>query len=186
MSGRGASTPSRWTPWTPPKLHASCTICGGSGYIHRVYSDNHRSLRKACQMLGIMWEASQPGVRQTNARIERCSQDVLEGSRTLLVQAGLPSLFWPYATRCYCHHSNCALREDGASAWFRRHGSHFQGRTIPAGLWRFFLPTSGRAQVSKADPKMVWEFFLGYRLHQGGAGTVSIWQWSLPSSWISL
>ena len=52
----------------------------GDDYIYRVYSDNHRSLRKTCQMLGVMWEASQPGVHQTNARVERCNQDVLEGS----------------------------------------------------------------------------------------------------------
>jgi hypothetical protein len=137
-------------------------------------------------MLGIMWEASQPGVRQTNARIERCSQDVLEGSRTLLVQAG-PSV----AVLAICHtvllppQQLCSARRRGLcmvpEAWVP-----FQGRTVPAGLWRFFLPTSGRAQVSKADPKMVWEFSWAIVLHQGGAGTVSIWQWSLPSSWISL
>ena len=65
----------------------------GDGFVYRAYSDNHRSLRKACQLLGIMWEASQPGVHQTNARVERCDKDVLEGFRTLLVQAGFPCCF---------------------------------------------------------------------------------------------
>ena len=36
-------------------------------------------LREACQLLGIRWEASQPDVRQTDARAERCSRDMLGG-----------------------------------------------------------------------------------------------------------
>ena len=51
----------------------------GNDSIWHVYSDNHRSIRKACELLGVMWEGSQPGVRQTNARIERCNQDVIAG-----------------------------------------------------------------------------------------------------------
>ena len=119
-------------------------------------------------MLGTLWEASQPGVHQTNGRVERCNQDVLEGPRTLLVQAGLPSLFWPYATRCYCHLSNCVTGDDGASPWFRRHEPHLKGDQIPLGCGVFFLPASTKTVVSKADPRMVWGIFLGYRLAPGG------------------
>ena len=155
MSGRAASTQSPLIHWMPPRLRESCSICGGDDFIYRVYSDNHRSLRKACQMLGIMWEASQPGVQQTNARVGRCNQDVLEGPRTLLVQAGLPTLFWQHATRCYCHLSNCAIGDDGASPWFRRHESPFKGDQIPLGCGVFFLPASTKTVISKAAPRMV-------------------------------
>ena len=90
------------------------------------------------------------------------------GARTLLVQAGLPSLCWPYATRCYCHHSNCMIGEDGASPWFRRHESHFKGDQFPLGCGVFFLPASTKTVVSKADPRMVWGIFVGYRFAPWG------------------
>ena len=39
----------------------------GDHSIWHVYSDNHRSIRKACELLGIMREGSQPGIHQTKA-----------------------------------------------------------------------------------------------------------------------
>ena len=93
---------------------------------------------------------------------------MLEGPRTLLVQAGLPSLFWPYATRCYCHLSNRAVGDDGTSPWFRRHEPPFKGDQIPLGCGVFFLPASTKTVVSKADPRTVWGIFLGRRLAPGG------------------
>ena len=65
----------------------------GDQPVKRLYSDNRRSIRKACHMLRIPWEASQPGIHQTNARVERSSRDILDGTRVALVQVGLPSLF---------------------------------------------------------------------------------------------
>ena len=50
---------------------------------------------------------------RNNAIIERFASDVLAGARTLLVQAGLPSGFWPLALQCYCHHESVAPRDGG-------------------------------------------------------------------------
>ena len=36
--------------------------------------------------------------------------DILQGTRALLCQAGLPSVWWPLAAKCYCHHDNVAAR----------------------------------------------------------------------------
>lgn len=63
----------------------------GNDTVGLVYSDNHPSLRAECRELGIAWEGSQLGIHQSNAIIERFNADVLAGTRTLLVQAGLPS-----------------------------------------------------------------------------------------------
>ena len=56
----------------------------------------------------------------------------------------------------------------GRNIWFRRHSSHFEGEQIPLGCGIFFLPASTKTVVSKADPRMVWGIFLGYRLSPGG------------------
>eukprot|EP00974_Lingulodinium_polyedra_P108814 10531172-Lingulodinium_polyedra.AAC.1 len=45
---------------------------------------------KACEARGLLVELSQPGVPQTNARAERCNQDVLDVLRAMLVTAGFP------------------------------------------------------------------------------------------------
>ena len=135
----------------------------GDQTFQRLYSDNHRSIRKACHLLSIMWEGSQPGMHQTNARIERCNGEILAGSRALLVAAGLPSAFWPFACPCYCHLDNTAMRDDGTTSWYRRHGTHFSGERIPFGCGVFFLPANTKYVASKADPRMQWVIFLGSR-----------------------
>ena len=52
-------------------------------------------LRAATHMIPAPWEGSTPGVPQTNSRIERTVQDVCDGLRVFLHQAGLPNCFWP-------------------------------------------------------------------------------------------
>ena len=139
----------------------------GDQPIERIYSDNFRSFQKACYHLGIMWERSQPGVHETNGRIERCNGDILAGIRTLLVQGGLPSGFWPLAGPCFCHLDNITL-VDGTSPWFKRHGDHFAGLSVPFGCGVHFIPAVTKYARSKADPRLQWGVFVGYRLAPGG------------------
>ena len=118
----------------------------GESTVGRVYSDNHPSLRAACQELCIAWEGPQPGIHQNNAIIERFNSDVLAGARALLVQAGLPSGLWPLAVQCYCHLESASLQEKegdpaGASPWFCRHAEHFPGMQIPFGAGVYYLPS---------------------------------------------
>ena len=70
------------------------------------YSDNAGNLKKAMADQRIVHEFSLPGVQKSNGLIERYVQDVLQGVRTLLVQAGLPLCFWPYAADCFVFCSN--------------------------------------------------------------------------------
>ena len=66
-----------------------------------VYSDNAGNIKKAVRDLRLAHEFSLPGVPKSNGLIERYVGDVLQGTRTYLVQAGLPICFWPYASQCY-------------------------------------------------------------------------------------
>ena len=43
----------------------------GGSEIGRVYSDVARNIESACGKLGVMWEQSKPGVKQTNTMAER-------------------------------------------------------------------------------------------------------------------
>ena len=61
-------------------------------------------------------EFSLPGVPKSNALAERTVQIVLQGTRTLLVAAGAPICFWPYAAECFCFHENVFEEIDDSSA----------------------------------------------------------------------
>jgi len=65
--------------------------------VECVYADNYSSYKQAIKRLGATYERSQPGISKSNAIIERCNQDVLQGARVVLCQAGLPACFWPWA-----------------------------------------------------------------------------------------
>eukprot|EP00972_Heterocapsa_arctica_P086783 12792878-Heterocapsa_arctica.AAC.1 len=62
-----------------------------------MYSDNSGEIIKASKKLRILREPSQPGVPESNAKIERTNLDVLEGMRTSMIHASFPECFWPFA-----------------------------------------------------------------------------------------
>lgn len=61
----------------------------------QLHSDNSSEVLNTASNLAIPHSMSEPGVPQTNAFAERANRDVLEGTRTVLVLAGLPSCFGP-------------------------------------------------------------------------------------------
>ena len=73
----------------------------GDQEINRAYCDNWSSFKGVCRTMGILREPSLQGVPKTNARIERVGQDQLDGTRTLLSAAGLPTCWSTYAMPCY-------------------------------------------------------------------------------------
>ena len=79
----------------------------GDEPVKRLYSDNVDELISAARYLNIAHEASQQGIPQTNGIIERDVQDMLTGTRTLLVAVGLPGFCWSYAVPCYMDLDNC-------------------------------------------------------------------------------
>ena len=117
--------------------------------------------------MSIPHHLAQPGIHQSNGIIQRCNSDVLAGARTLLVEAGLPSCFWPYAAACYCHHDNIQIADDGYCPWYRRFGEQFPGETFPFGSRVYFLPAPTKYELSKADARMQCGIFLGYEMTPG-------------------
>eukprot|EP00972_Heterocapsa_arctica_P089432 13185010-Heterocapsa_arctica.AAC.1 len=74
----------------------------GTYKIHTMYSDSSGAIIKACKKLGILRESSRLCVPQSNAKLERTNLDILEGTRTIMIHAGFPGCFWPFADPTYC------------------------------------------------------------------------------------
>eukprot|EP00971_Amphidinium_carterae_P260413 5166745-Amphidinium_carterae.1 len=88
---------------------------------------------------------------------------IQEGTRCLLLQAGLDPRWWPHAARCFCHMNN-VQKKDGMSPWLRRFESKdFTGELIPFGALLDFiqLPAKETKQIKYA-PRTVTGIFLGY------------------------
>ena len=150
------------------EIHLCLAFIAGDERIKLIYCDGAPAYKSACKRMQILSEKAQPGIHQTNARIERCNADILAGSRVLLVQAGLPSCFWPYVTACYCFLENVTEVDCESSPWFLRHGAHFMGLALPPGCRVFFFPAPTKYKPSKADARLQCGIFLGYRLAPGG------------------
>ena len=60
------------------------------------------AIAAALRAAGIRQETSTPGLPRTNGVAERQVQEVINGTRVLLVKAGLPTSYWPYAMRAWC------------------------------------------------------------------------------------
>ncbi|MFM7978774.1 MAG: hypothetical protein ACKPKO_05610, partial [Candidatus Fonsibacter sp.] len=69
----------------------------GNRDISRFYSDRSGEIERALRVLHITSDTSQPDVPQDNAVAERLVQDVLEGTRTTLLRAGVPPCLWEFA-----------------------------------------------------------------------------------------
>ena len=142
----------------------------GDSPVKRFYSDNADELISAARHLKVAHEASQQGIPQTNGIIEREVQDMLTGTRTLLVAAGMPGYFWSYAAPCYMHLDNCVPHpKTGQTAWYRRYGEEFTGQLIPFGSAVIFKPSPTKYKTDKPLPAGMYGIFLGYRFAPGGA-----------------
>jgi hypothetical protein len=134
----------------------------------KVHTDNSQELIKALSDLGIVHERALPYRPQSNGVAERAVRRVLEGTRTILMQAGLPPPFWSFACRHFCFSHNTKMWE-GDSPWNGRFGKgHFKGPHIPFGCLVDFLPVSPlRSEKPKFGPNAVPGIFLMYVLAPG-------------------
>ena len=83
----------------------------GDRVIERLFSDWSGEIYKALRNLHIVAERSQPGAPQNNAVAERLVRDVLEGTRTVLVRAGLPPrpMLLGIRAQTLLHDGNCVV-----------------------------------------------------------------------------
>ena len=101
--------------------------------------------------------------------VERALRHVEEGTKTVLLHAGLPPQWWPFAAKYFCF--ACNLDESqGPSPWSKRHGSMaFTGVRCPFGaLVEFCLPGPTPCQPPESIPRRTSGLFLGYYVHPGG------------------
>jgi hypothetical protein len=139
----------------------------GDRPVKLFYSDASGEIKKACKLLRLVHERSQPGVPQNNAIIERTNQDIVTGTIASLVQAGLPPCFWSFAASCYCMLDNTDYAK-GPSPWALTHGEEFGGLRVPFGTKVTFRPSpTKRTQPGKWDPPTSTGVFAGYVLKPG-------------------
>ena len=94
------------------------------------------------KMLGTEHDHAVPGDPRTNARAERANRMVLEGARSILIYAGLPTQFWPYACRYFCLAHNSMSWKGHESAYKLRFGEQFPVNKplLPFGCLVYFMP----------------------------------------------
>ena len=156
-----------------PDAQAALMEFFGNSMPKFVYTDMAPELIKAVKDLCTPHGKSTPYRHTSNSYCERVVRKVVEGARTLLEHAGLPTCFWPFAVRYWCFADNVAVR-DGESAWNLRHqAGHFAptwGKSvIPFGCLVEFLPKPDAIRaMPKFEPRSNQGILVGYRLQPGG------------------
>ena len=137
--------------------------------VKRIHTDMAPDLINAVKQLHVAHSKSTPYRHQGNSFCERTNRKIIEGARTLLEHAGLPSCFWTFAVRHWCFMDNTEIR-NGESSWNLRHGEgHFAGKRYPFGCLVGFLPPPKTVQaMPKFEPRANQGILVGYRLHPGG------------------
>eukprot|EP00971_Amphidinium_carterae_P097211 1923852-Amphidinium_carterae.1 len=99
--------------------------------IKVMYSDNVPELVQAAWDKSWVQNRSVPGMSKNNALVKRMVRRMQEGTRCLLLQAGLHLKWWLYAAKCFCCMNN-VQKKDGMSPWLRRFSNEeFAGELIP-------------------------------------------------------
>ena len=77
-------------------------FAGPKTEIHSFYSDSGRELVSAAEHLSWCHVTSVPYIHHTNGIVEREVRHVEEGTKTMLVRAGLDPKWWPLASKYFC------------------------------------------------------------------------------------
>ena len=145
---------------------------GPNGKAKLVHTGNSGELIKAIADLGYAHQRALPHTPQMNGVAERAVRDVVEGGRTLLERAGLPSKLWPYAVKCYCFLRNVTRVIEGQTPWERRYGEQFTGPLLPFGSLVSYQPTGDHGK-EKFHSKGMYGVFFGYFTKPGGNGDMT-------------
>eukprot|EP00972_Heterocapsa_arctica_P114083 16440647-Heterocapsa_arctica.AAC.1 len=142
---------------------------GAKQKIKVMYTDNAPELVKAIALLKIRHDTSTPYRSTTNSVAERMNRKVIEGTRTVLEQAGLSPRWWPHAVKHVCFSLNISLF-NGDRAYNLRHGKgHFKGLKIPFGsLIDFRPPKVLLKEFAKFGKTSMPGVMLGYHVGLGG------------------
>ena len=105
----------------------------GDSPILSFYSDCARELIRSAKRRGWMHRTAVPHYSKTNGRVEREIRHIEEGTRTLLMRAGLDPHWWSLAVRAFCFGQNICGRGERVSACEQRFGYPFGGLRMPFG-----------------------------------------------------
>ena len=139
----------------------------GEDQFYFFYSDNAPELKSAAANELMLHLTSTPHRPQSNGVIERFIQLVIDGTRCLLHQSGLPLRYWHLAARAFCHGRNATIPVfHGETPWKAKHGESFKGALIPFGAKVVFRPPvrEGAKFASRSEHGL----FAGYYLQPGG------------------
>ena len=135
-----------------------------------LYSDNAIEFDYVAKQLRCRHNTSRAYVDENKAVIEREIRTILEGTRSNLVQSGLPDRYWPLAAQ---HHAMCLnitkRLDNGQVPWEIRFGEPFNGKKIPFGAKRLYWapPKQKTPQRSKFAGTGIEGIFLGYHIQPG-------------------
>ena len=110
----------------------------------------------------------------------------------MLRTAGLPTMFWTWAARCYCFHENVGVEDSDETPWFLTHKEHFKGERLPFGCAVRYLPNRTKKEKKKGkivykDKQAKWDarsrmgIFVGYDMHPGYKWSKRYLVWDLDA-----
>ena len=140
--------------------------------VGAVYTDNSRELIATISELGYRHQTSTEYVDSSKSFVEREIRHMLEGTRTNLVQAGLPLQYWPLAMQHFSTAVNATPQLNGDDApWKLRFEEDFPGLLIPFGAKILFWNNPKRVDNTsgKTSPTANDGIFLGYHIQPGFA-----------------
>ena len=140
--------------------------------VGAVYTDNSRELISTIGELGYRHQTSTEHVDSSKSFVEREFRHMLEGTRTNLVQSGLPLQDWPLAMQHFSLAVNATPQLNGDEApWKLRFDEDFLGQLIPFGAKILFWNHPKRADNTsgKMCPTANDGMFFGYHIQLGFA-----------------
>jgi hypothetical protein len=100
---------------------------------------------------------------QPNWIVERSNRVLVEGTRLILIQSGLPATWWPLALlfRIVCHNAN-DKDNDGCTAWMRRFGEDPRFKLYPFGAVMLYKPPYVKGgEISKWQSRLMPAVLVG-------------------------
>ena len=140
--------------------------------VGAVYTDNSREFIATIGELGYRHQTSTEYVDSSKSFVEREIRHMLEGTRTNLVQSGLPLQYWPMAMQHFSMAVNATPQLNGDDApWKLRFDGDFPGQSIPFGAKLLFWNNPKRVDNTsgKTSPTANDGIFLGYHIQPGFA-----------------
>lgn len=118
--------------------------CVGAGdKVGRLYTGGSGELSLAARDLSRRHDVSMPQRPQSNGVAAQAVRRVLGGTRSLVLQSGLPLPCWADVANGFCALRNVVDKVDSDKApYFPRHGAHFGGQLVPFGASVDYKPAS--------------------------------------------